>query len=64
MGNTRAVERHLEGGARPDEVHDDGFTALMTAAEAGPTETVAVLATHPFHVLGFPHFYAAYPGPK
>ena len=24
----------------------------------------AVLATHPFHILGFPHFYAAYPTPK
>ena len=35
MGHAAAVERHLAAGASPNEAHDDGFTPLMTAAEAG-----------------------------
>eukprot|EP00966_Prymnesium_polylepis_P208840 4838172-Prymnesium_polylepis.1 len=51
MGDAAAVRAHLDRGANPNEVHDDGFTPLMTAAEAGHAEAVALLAASPLCAL-------------
>ena len=47
MGHVEATRRHLARGADPNQVHDDGFTPLMTAAEAGHALVVGALAAHP-----------------
>ena len=46
MGDRRAVLKHLDNGAEVNALHDDGFTPLMTAAEAGHAEVVRALADH------------------
>lgn len=47
MGHSDAVARHLEAGADPNEQHDDGYTPLMTAAEAGHSQVVRILGANP-----------------
>jgi len=47
MGHTDAVIDHLRRGADVNALHDDGFTPLMTSAEAGHADVVHALANHP-----------------
>ncbi len=46
-GRVHEVRALLERGADPNQRSDDGFTPLMTSAEAGHARVVAVLAAHP-----------------
>lgn len=43
MGHVDACVAHLARGVDPNTTHDDGFTPLMTAAEAGHAEVVRLL---------------------
>ena len=46
-GRLDVVQMLLSRDVSPNTSIDDGFTALMTAAEAGHAEVVKVLANHP-----------------
>lgn len=47
MGHVEACAAHLRRGADPNATHDDGVTALMTAAEAGHASVVWLLGEAP-----------------
>lgn len=47
VGDVEAVSYLLEQGADPNQQHDDGYTALMTASEAGHEHMVEVLMSAP-----------------
>lgn len=46
MGHLDACMRHLAAGVNPNTAHDDGFTPLMTAAEAGHGAVVKLIGDH------------------
>jgi hypothetical protein len=51
------VTQALHDGADPNKGGEDGFTPLMTAAEAGHTSTVRILCQHPLTKINLANTY-------